>query len=90
MQNITIKQGQSFLDAVLEGTGDISNAFVMAQANGCSITDAPAIGTGIEVAGNIKANMVALLTGKYAPATLGAPPEFSVFDFVFPLIFPIL
>jgi hypothetical protein len=33
------KQGQSFLDLVLQGTGNIENSFAMSVLNGVSITD---------------------------------------------------
>jgi len=38
------KQGQSFLDLVLQGTGALENAFAMSLANGKSITDDVVIG----------------------------------------------
>lgn len=40
----TIKQGQSFLDVVIETTGDLDNAFEMSLLNGISVTDDLQIG----------------------------------------------
>jgi len=39
-----VKQGQSFLDMVVQGTGGIENAFEMSLANERSITDDVVIG----------------------------------------------
>jgi len=41
----TVKQGQSFLDKVLQTTGSLAAAFEMATLNGASITDDLAIGS---------------------------------------------
>lgn len=43
-----VEQGQSFLDLVIQATGDIDNAFEMALKNGIGITKTLTIGQEIE------------------------------------------
>ncbi len=64
-----IKQGQSFLDKVLEQTGSIENAFEMALANDLSITDVLIIGDVLKPAGKIKNVIVSLFGENNEPAT---------------------
>jgi hypothetical protein len=49
MSKTIVYNGQSFLNKVLESTGNISNAFEMALLNNVSITDNIAIGTKLEI-----------------------------------------
>ena len=64
-----VKQGQSFLDKVLEQTGSIENAFEMALANDSSITDLLVIGDVLKPAGKIKSVIVSLFGENNEPAT---------------------
>lgn len=49
MAKTIVYSGQSFLNKVLESTGNISNAFEMALLNNVSITENIAIGTKLEI-----------------------------------------
>ncbi|MBS1535305.1 MAG: hypothetical protein JST78_09525 [Bacteroidetes bacterium] len=44
MSKDIVYSGQSFIDKVIECTGDIDNAFKMALANGVSVTDELTVG----------------------------------------------
>ncbi len=68
MQNIEIKNGQNFLDVVLEATGDLDNVLIMAWANDLSITDSYEIGKEYKVVGKLNKNNIANLQ-LYIPAT---------------------
>jgi hypothetical protein len=70
MQSIQVKQGQSFFDIVLEGTGDMANILSMAIENGVSLTESLNIGHEIKPIGEIKKEFTILLTGRFAPATM--------------------
>lgn len=52
--NNIVRQGQCFLDKVLELTGNIENAMQMAVINGVYVTDSVSIGMGITAAGEVK------------------------------------
>lgn len=64
-----VKQGQSFIDKVIQQTGSVENALEMAIANGVSITDDPSIGALFVPAGTIKKNMVAFFAANEEPAS---------------------
>lgn len=64
-----IKQGQSYIDKVVELTGDINNAFAVALANGVSITGSFSIGDLITDAEVTKAGIVSLWNENNRPAT---------------------
>ena len=63
-----VKQGQSFLDMVVQGTGSIENAFEMSIANERSITDELAIGEEI-AATSITNKIIQKLLSQNEPAT---------------------
>lgn len=48
MKTKEVKQGQSFLDIVLQNTGSIDNAVAMSLLNDCSITSEVVTGTILE------------------------------------------
>jgi hypothetical protein len=64
-----VKQGQNFLDKVLEQTGSLENAFEMALINDLSITDVLVIGDVLKPAGKIKNTIVSLFSENNEPAT---------------------
>lgn len=63
------KQGQSFCDLVIQGTGDIENAFAMAIQNGLSITDSLSIGQKLEPAGKENSSILEIWSDNNLPAT---------------------
>jgi hypothetical protein len=63
------KQGQSFSDLVIQGTGNIENSFAMAVLNGLSITDSLFIGQEIVPAGNENKFMLSQWNEYNLPAT---------------------
>lgn len=63
------KQGQSFFDLVIQGTGNIENAFAMSILNGVSITAELNIDQKILPAGEIKTGIIELWEEKNLPAT---------------------
>lgn len=64
-----VKQGQSFFDMVIQGTGDINQAFDMAVLNQLSATDRLSIGDIIEPNKNLKTSIVRLFQKDNIPAT---------------------
>lgn len=93
MQTIDVKQGQSFFDVVITGTGDITNAFAMAVENNCSITDLIESGEVLRTAGNQKKTITALFGKKHYPATAIAIEQDQQQDqllYVFPYILPMI
>jgi hypothetical protein len=69
------KQGQCFFDLVIQGTGNVDNAFEMAVLNGLSITDGLEIGQEIMPTEVTNRNIVALFNAKHIPATSQAFPS---------------
>lgn len=65
-----IYQGQSFLDKVIEQTGDIENAFEMALFNNASITDDLVVGTYLKVSTVTKKSVVDFYNEYNRPATV--------------------
>ncbi|MGJ5643198.1 hypothetical protein [Formosa sp. S-31] len=66
------KQGQSFFDLVIQGTGSIDEAFAMALANnGRSVTDDVVIGEHFEAHTVARKSIVSLFSYQ-VPATAGA------------------
>lgn len=63
------KQGQCFFDLVIQGTGNIENAFAMALLNGLSMTDYLAIGQEVLPGPVTNKSVVALFGPKNYPAT---------------------
>lgn len=71
------KQGQSFLDLVIQGTGSLDNVLAMAVLNGVSITDELTIGQ------EVKANTTKAPTyfhEKNLPATAVSREETAVLE----------
>lgn len=69
------RQGQSFFDLVIQGTGAIENAFEMALLNGLSITDDLEIGQTIEPSTITSKSIVAMFSEKHYPATFEVFPK---------------
>lgn len=63
------KQGQSFCDLVIQGTGDIENLFATALLNGLSITDNLIIGQEIKFTGKENKSILDLWSENNLPAT---------------------
>jgi len=63
------KQGQSFFDLVIQGTGNIENAFAMSVLNGISITDEMVIDQEIIPEGKQEPSIVELWSENNLPAT---------------------
>ncbi|MFE3849077.1 hypothetical protein ACFX5D_13980 [Flavobacterium sp. LB3P45] len=61
--------GQSFLDKVLECTGDVNNAFEMALLNGLSITEDVVIGVNLKLSEVNKPNTASFFNEFNKPAT---------------------
>ena len=71
MQNIRkniVRQGQTFIDKVLECTGDLEQSVLMSVLNGKSISDALNIGEELQTTDVVKKSVVALWNGE-GPAT---------------------
>ena len=64
-----IHQGQSFLDKVIEQTGDIENTFDMALLNNASITDDLVVGAYVKVSTVTKKSVVDFYNEYNRPAT---------------------
>lgn len=62
------KQGQSFLDLVIQGTGSLQSAFSMALENDRSVSDAVETGEQIKSA-KVKDKSITALFQKRLPAT---------------------
>ncbi len=87
MSRNTVYQGQSFLDKVIECTGDISNAFAMARQNGImDITATLEVGTALKSPTPTRPGIVELFGHKNRPATALAIEEE---DYSLPGEFPI-
>lgn len=63
------KQGQSFLDMVIQATGDIDNAFAMSLANGVSMSDRTNIGQTINPIAVTNQRIQSLFSEDQIPAT---------------------
>ena len=87
---ITAKQGQSFIDLVLQSTGNMENIVAMAIANDVSITDVPNIGDTLQVEGTIKTSITALLESRYMPASVSRTDEPAALDYMMPQTLPIV
>lgn len=93
MQTIDVKQGQSFFDAVIVSTGDITNAFEIALKNGVSITDTLETGDALRVVGNSRTSITSLFNKKHYPATaieLEQDQQQDQLLYVFPYILPMI
>ncbi len=64
-----VHQGQSFLDKVIELTGNVDNTFEMALSNGRSITDNLEIGTELSSISTIDKKVASLFNNQHRPAT---------------------
>jgi hypothetical protein len=63
------KQGQSFFDLVIQGTGNIENAFAMSILNGISMTDTIVIDQELLPAGKQETTIIELWSENNLPAT---------------------
>jgi len=70
-----VEQGQSFWDMVIQGTGDIENAFARALLNGVSVTDDLPIGYEFKTGDVTNKRIQALFNPKHKPATFEAFPS---------------
>lgn len=85
MSKNVIYQGQSFLDKVVECTGDIDNAFVMSLLNGFSMTDNRDIGETILAPVPTRKAIVSVFTEKNRPATANKYVDDIIEIYEFPL-----
>jgi hypothetical protein len=69
MNNKIVRQGQSFLDKVLETTGSVENAFEMSILNGVSVTDDVVIGQELKASAVTLKAVVSKFNDKKCPAT---------------------
>ncbi|MFV8392740.1 hypothetical protein [Flavobacterium sp. LB2P6] len=69
MSNAKVYQGQSFLDKVIETTGDIENGFKMSILNGLSITNDVVIGQELKTTEVTLKSIVSIFNDKKRPAT---------------------
>ncbi|WP_264522136.1 hypothetical protein [Flavobacterium sp. N1994] len=69
MSKKIVYSGQSFLDKVLECTGDVTNAVEMAVENGINITDDLVVGNEVKSSSITKKNVVNFFTEDNRPAT---------------------
>jgi hypothetical protein len=63
------KQGQNFLDAVIQETGSIDNAFAMSLINSYGITDDIPVDTELLVTGSVNTQVTSLWGSKRQPAS---------------------
>lgn len=69
MKEVKAKAGQSFLDLVIQTTGDIKNAFAMAKKNGRSLTDDIDVGDVFETIAPTEIDITRLFGAHNLPAT---------------------
>ena len=69
MNKKIVYSGQSFLDKVLECTGDVTNAVAMAVQNGINITDDLVVGSEVKLSSITKKTVVDFFTEDNRPAT---------------------
>lgn len=69
MSGKIVYSGQSFLDKVLECTGDVENAFAMALLNGISITDDIVVGQEIKPSAITNKYVAEYFAEQFKPAT---------------------
>lgn len=69
MSSAKVYQGQSFLDKVIETTGDIENGFKMSILNGLSITDDVVIGQELKTTEVTLKSIVSIFNDNKRPAT---------------------
>lgn len=69
MSSAKVYQGQSFLDKVIETTGNIENGFKMSILNGVSITDDVVIGQELKTTGVTLKSVVSIFNDNKRPAT---------------------
>lgn len=91
MQNIEVKQGQSFFDVVIVATGNITNVFSMALANNISVTDSLEVGEEFSVIGNQRKPITGLFGKTHYPATATTiikKTTTTELDYLLPAILP--
>ncbi|MGE4345946.1 MAG: hypothetical protein AB7D46_00885 [Flavobacteriaceae bacterium] len=90
MQNIEVKQGQSFFDVVVVGTGSITNALAMALKNNVSVTEKRQTGDVIIMAGTERKAITKLFGKTHYPATAATTKEQTTtgLDYLLPNILP--
>lgn len=77
---ITALHNQSFLDISIQHTGSVYNAFEIAKANGCAISDMPISGTEYIIPETVQNDNDVLnyfSSKKLQPATAITAPQFS-------------
>lgn len=85
----TFNAGQTFLDKVLELTGDVTNSLAMAALNDVSLTDSFSIGTEIKATAVTNRYMVELFS--YAPPATKPQQEAVTTNFyLLPQLFPLM
>lgn len=91
MQHIEAKQGQSFFDVVLVGSGNILNAVEMALKNNMSITSDVETGSFLSVSGVERKAVTRVFTHRYPATALTkeSSSELTGLDYVLPGILPL-
>lgn len=74
------KQGQSFFDLVIQGTGNIEQAFDMTLLNERSSTDTLAIGEAVEPTNKIKKSVQSLFSKDRIPASALTEQNITITD----------
>lgn len=88
MRTTKVHQGQTFFDSVIEATGDITNAFDMAMANGISVTDALYNQMDLVVVGTEK-KVITQLFQINKPAS-AEKESFAIYDYIFSQTLPFI
>ncbi len=88
MQNIEVKQGQSFFDVVVVGTGSITNALTMALKNNVSVTEKRETGDVLALAGTERKAITQLFGKTHYPATGTTTTTTTDSDYILPGILP--
>ncbi len=86
----TVRQGQSFLDKVLECTGDLSQAIEIAVLNGLSITDDLEINTELKINGKVNKGIIRTWDFDGPATSFKNAPSNEDANYQFPIIFPII
>jgi hypothetical protein len=88
MSKAVVYQGQSFLDKIVECTGDIDNAFEMMLLNSISITEELHLGRVLKKSKITDYEIVACFTEMNKPATKKIVTTNNLIDYSFPGEFP--
>lgn len=74
------ERGQNFLDLVIQGTGNLENAFEMSLKNGISITDDLETNQEVTASGKINKSVVANFNKNNKPATALSFEQANIVD----------